>query len=192
MARKRANDREAQRNIRQRTKQHIENLEKKVKELEGGSRSSRMERLLQINQELETEIERLRSQLSLTSSTPSQRASEVPDDIYVQVKNELDWILESPFSWRNAVPAYILQPNAPISWHLINVNSEAASHNGNLPFHNPIVQYFQPVPTGPIELGKDINPVSRAKVDENGAFPARSSSPSPQAKGAKASYYSDL
>jgi TolA-binding protein len=105
LARKRANDREAQRNIRQRTKEHIENLEKKVKELEGGSRSSSMDRVLQRNQELEAEIDRLRSQLSSTTSTPSQIPTELSDDLYVQPKNELEWMPEPSLGWRTSAPA---------------------------------------------------------------------------------------
>lgn len=106
LARKRANDREAQRNIRQRTKEHIENLERKVKELEGGSRSSSMERVIQRNQELEAEIEKLRTQLSSTTSTPSQIPSELSDDIYAPSKNEIGWAPENTLGWSNAIPSH--------------------------------------------------------------------------------------
>lgn len=99
LARKRANDREAQRNIRQRTKEHIENLEKKVKELEGTGRSSSMERVLQRNHELEVEIEKLKSRLSSTTSTPSQMPSELSEDSYHAPKNELNWMPETNLGW---------------------------------------------------------------------------------------------
>jgi len=66
LERKRANDREAQRAIRQRTKDHIENLEKSISELRGTQESH--EKLVaatqQRNQELEDENVYLRRKLS--------------------------------------------------------------------------------------------------------------------------------
>ena len=49
---------------RQRTKEHIENLERKVKELEQGSRSGSIERVLKRNRELEEEVEKLKAQIT--------------------------------------------------------------------------------------------------------------------------------
>lgn len=97
LARKRANDREAQRNIRQRTKEHIENLERKVKELEAGSRSGSMERVLQRNKELEDEVEKLRAQISAShaSTPPSQSIQEIPEELLIPQKVTLDWMPES-------------------------------------------------------------------------------------------------
>jgi predicted Ser/Thr protein kinase len=66
LERKRANDREAQRAIRQRTKDHIEHLEKAVSELRGSHESS--EKIVAVtrqrNRELEEENAFLRSRLS--------------------------------------------------------------------------------------------------------------------------------
>lgn len=70
MARKRANDREAQRNIRQRTKEHIETLERKVKELEEEKREGTLEKVLRRNDELEHEVQKLRHQLSIQMGAP--------------------------------------------------------------------------------------------------------------------------
>ncbi|KAH6667378.1 hypothetical protein B0J14DRAFT_567392 [Halenospora varia] len=114
LARKRAKDREAQRNIRQRTKEHIETLEKKVKELEAGGRSSSIERVLKRNQELESDIERLRTQITSHYSTPQQIHSELADELFTPPKSELDWIPES--TWPGAVPSHIsaLNSNAEI------------------------------------------------------------------------------
>merc|ERR1711981_634007 len=85
LARKRANDREAQRNIRQRTKEHIENLERKVKELEQGSRSGSIERVLKRNRELEEEVEKLRAQITghHTPVLGAQAPPEIPEDLMV-------------------------------------------------------------------------------------------------------------
>lgn len=72
-----------------------------MKELESGSRSSSMERVLKRNQELESEIDRLRTQLSSTQSTPSQAQAELSEDMYSQPKNELGWMPES--NWAPSV-----------------------------------------------------------------------------------------
>ncbi|KAL9115939.1 MAG: hypothetical protein Q9227_000307 [Pyrenula ochraceoflavens] len=58
LERKRANDREAQRTIRQRTKEHIESLEKQVTEL-----TARGKQLDNANLELESQVAELKQQL---------------------------------------------------------------------------------------------------------------------------------
>ena len=64
LERKRANDREAQRAIRQRTKEHIEKLEKRIAELSSGSESNeQLLGALKRNKELEEENEILRTNL---------------------------------------------------------------------------------------------------------------------------------
>lgn len=66
LERKRANDREAQRAIRQRTKEHIEKLERRIAELTGGEDENEREQLvaaLKRNKELEDENAFLRSKL---------------------------------------------------------------------------------------------------------------------------------
>ncbi|KAF2656910.1 hypothetical protein K491DRAFT_595950 [Lophiostoma macrostomum CBS 122681] len=67
LERKRANDREAQRAIRQRTKDHIEGLEKKIRELaaqQDTNSSTKMIELMRRNEELEAENAVLRARLS--------------------------------------------------------------------------------------------------------------------------------
>lgn len=67
LERKRANDREAQRAIRQRTKDHIETLERQVRELTTqleSNGSSKMMDLMRRNDELEQENAVLRARLS--------------------------------------------------------------------------------------------------------------------------------
>ena len=59
LERKRANDREAQRIIRQRTREHIENLERQVAEL-----SEEKDQALQRNSELEAQIATLERQIT--------------------------------------------------------------------------------------------------------------------------------
>ncbi|PSN66903.1 hypothetical protein BS50DRAFT_600503 [Corynespora cassiicola Philippines] len=67
LERKRANDREAQRAIRQRTKDHIENLERQVRDLtaqQSTNTSQKMMELMRRNDELEQENAVLRTRLS--------------------------------------------------------------------------------------------------------------------------------
>lgn len=80
LERKRANDREAQRAIRQRTKDHIDTLERQVRDLTAQletSSSSKMMDLMRRNEELEQENAVLRARLSHAVSTlgvPEQTA----------------------------------------------------------------------------------------------------------------------
>jgi hypothetical protein len=67
LERKRANDREAQRTIRQRTREHIENLEHQVAEL--SAKGEQMDQVIQRNAALEAEIAHLRQQLTIMSSS---------------------------------------------------------------------------------------------------------------------------
>jgi myosin heavy subunit len=62
LERKRANDREAQRIIRQRTREHIENLERQVAEL--GEQKEQLNKALQHNAELEAQIAHLQQQVT--------------------------------------------------------------------------------------------------------------------------------
>lgn len=67
LERKRANDREAQRAIRQRTKDHIENLERQITELtaqQDTSNQSKLIELMQRNEELEQENTVLKTRLN--------------------------------------------------------------------------------------------------------------------------------
>ena len=61
LSRKRANDREAQRNIRQRTRDHIESLEQRIRDLSGDRQNERnLEEIQKRNEELEEELKRLK------------------------------------------------------------------------------------------------------------------------------------
>ena len=62
LERKRANDREAQRIIRRRTREHIENLERQVAEL--GDQKEQLNKALQHNSQLEAQIAALERQIA--------------------------------------------------------------------------------------------------------------------------------
>jgi hypothetical protein len=71
LARKRANDREAQRAIRARTKEHIENLERELEELRSASsRDDTVQDLLRKNRALEEELHRLKESMGITTNGP--------------------------------------------------------------------------------------------------------------------------
>jgi hypothetical protein len=64
LERKRANDREAQRAIRARTKEHIDRLEREISELKGNlNRDRTVQELLQKNRALEEELYRLKESM---------------------------------------------------------------------------------------------------------------------------------
>ncbi|ROW08186.1 hypothetical protein VPNG_06896 [Cytospora leucostoma] len=87
LARKRANDREAQRAIRARTKEHIERLECELEELKSKqNRDETVQDLLKRNKALESELKRLRKSMGLPHTDP------YPSSVY---ENELPSISSS-------------------------------------------------------------------------------------------------
>ncbi|KAI1086764.1 hypothetical protein F5B19DRAFT_118095 [Rostrohypoxylon terebratum] len=69
LARKRANDREAQRAIRARTKEHIENLEREIEDLRNHqNRDQTIQNLLRKNEALEEEVRQLRGSMGIRNS----------------------------------------------------------------------------------------------------------------------------
>jgi hypothetical protein len=76
LARKRANDREAQRAIRARTKEHIERLERELEELKSNqSRDKTVQELLRRNKVLEEELFRIKETVGVSmTSSPYQSA----------------------------------------------------------------------------------------------------------------------
>ncbi|KAH8586770.1 hypothetical protein B0O99DRAFT_695180 [Bisporella sp. PMI_857] len=127
LARKRANDREAQRNIRARTKEHIETLEKRVKELESGGRSSSVERIIQRNEQLEEEVEELRTQLARTQSIlPGERPSNISEELVITQKPGLEWLPDpesgaTPWMHRGSQ-----EPQTDSAGHLAHIGAGAS------------------------------------------------------------------
>ncbi|KAL3468216.1 hypothetical protein BJX64DRAFT_86377 [Aspergillus heterothallicus] len=76
LERKRANDREAQRTIRQRTKEHIERLELQVAELR--AKGDKFDEVMRRNAILENEIRALRHQLTVAGGSPGYQPLEEP------------------------------------------------------------------------------------------------------------------
>ena len=79
LARKRANDREAQRAIRARTKEHIERLEREIEELKSrNTRDETVQELLRRNKALEQEVTNLRKTLGLQTGRTYPPTRELP------------------------------------------------------------------------------------------------------------------
>ncbi|KAK6951440.1 hypothetical protein Daesc_007975 [Daldinia eschscholtzii] len=69
LARKRANDREAQRAIRARTKEHIESLEREIEELRSlRNRDQTIQTLLRRNKALEDELRQIRESIGINAT----------------------------------------------------------------------------------------------------------------------------
>ncbi|EQB47614.1 hypothetical protein CGLO_13221 [Colletotrichum gloeosporioides Cg-14] len=124
LARKRANDREAQRAIRARTKEHIERLERELEELKSErnrDQSQTVQELLRKNKALEEELFKLRESVgipngqsypnsvyddnlsSISGAVPSPRSSPFPSNGDYNVMQELG-------------PSYVPMPDASESW----------------------------------------------------------------------------
>ena len=79
-----------------------------------------MERVLARNRELESEIERLRGQASVQSTTPVSAAAvqqEIPEELLIPQKVELEWMPGANSTWPQAsLPPHIpaMQSEAPI------------------------------------------------------------------------------
>ncbi|KAL4818535.1 hypothetical protein BDW67DRAFT_182691 [Aspergillus spinulosporus] len=92
LERKRANDREAQRTIRQRTREHIERLELQVAELK--AKGDKFDEVVRRNALLETEIRALRHQLSMATGSPGS--------LDVMVLTLVDRLVEEPYNQQPA------------------------------------------------------------------------------------------
>ena len=120
LARKRANDREAQRAIRARTKEHIERLERELEELKGQhSRDKTVQDLLRRNKALEDELSRLRQDMGIVNSSPySAPAGTTPQRIQSRQVSKLtsSAVYEDNLSaGSGAIPSPRMSPLAPTS-----------------------------------------------------------------------------
>ncbi|VUC25300.1 unnamed protein product [Clonostachys rosea] len=125
LARKRANDREAQRAIRARTKEHIERLESELEELRSQqSRDKTLQELLRRNKALEEELRRLRETMGV-SLTSSPYSTPVYDDNLSTASGPITSPRTSPFPTSDFgssgqlpeyAPGYVPFPNNTESW----------------------------------------------------------------------------
>ncbi|KAF2865097.1 hypothetical protein BDV95DRAFT_653129 [Massariosphaeria phaeospora] len=119
LERKRANDREAQRAIRQRTKDHIDSLERQVRDLNAQletNSSGKMMELLRRNEELEQENAILRTRLSHAAAAMGDHngvpgsAPSPSDRMHIQPRRS------STGTVRNSVPEIATPGSQPGHW----------------------------------------------------------------------------
>ncbi|KAF4504112.1 hypothetical protein G6O67_008724 [Ophiocordyceps sinensis] len=111
LARKRANDREAQRAIRARTKEHIERLERELDEFRcNQSRDKTVQELLRRNRALEDEVRRLKDSNMSTSMTSSPYSAPAAYDDDLSVASTMPSPQMSPLP---SGPDYTSLPDYP-------------------------------------------------------------------------------
>jgi hypothetical protein len=134
LARKRANDREAQRAIRARTKEHIERLERELEELKSNqSRDKTVQELLRRNKALEEELFRIKETMGV-SMTPSPYQSAVYDDNLSTASGPVHSPRSSPFPQTDYSPiadyssqSYVPMPGNCEPWSSQVVSSTVSS-----------------------------------------------------------------
>ncbi|KAI1802154.1 hypothetical protein F4811DRAFT_555127 [Daldinia bambusicola] len=130
LARKRANDREAQRAIRARTKEHIESLEKEIEELRScQNRDQTIQALLRRNKALEEELYQIRESMGIhnagdqyhsvfnSSSPPGPHsfAQSAPQFSMMQNIASYGNISDGTDAWPTTVPCSISSASSPAS-----------------------------------------------------------------------------
>lgn len=134
LARKRANDREAQRAIRARTKEHIERLERELEELKSNqSRDKTVQELLRRNKALEEELFRMKETVGV-SITSSPYQSAVYDDNLSTGTGAVHSPRSSPFPQTDYSPlpdyspqSYVPLPSSCEPWSSQVVSSTVSS-----------------------------------------------------------------
>lgn len=118
LERKRANDREAQRAIRARTKEHIDRLEREITDLKSSlNRDRTVQELLQKNRALEEELYRLKE--SMRQSSGHSYPGSVYDDNLSSVSGAVPSPRSSPFpsggygGMAELGPSYVPLPDTP-------------------------------------------------------------------------------
>ncbi|KAH7304377.1 hypothetical protein B0I35DRAFT_414444 [Stachybotrys elegans] len=105
LERKRANDREAQRAIRQRTRVHIEKLEADVESLKASTSFKQLQALSQRNEELEREVAALKEALILASGPQTASYSPGTGDCTCLDYRPPPYAIQNPEQWLPATPA---------------------------------------------------------------------------------------
>ncbi|KAI0431235.1 hypothetical protein F5Y09DRAFT_202903 [Xylaria sp. FL1042] len=151
LARKRANDREAQRAIRARTKEHIENLEREIDELRSQqSRDQTVQDLLGRNRALEAEVRRLRESLGIRSTGHN-----------VPYPSSYNGSSSQPSSYGHSTPEYpIVSDMPPYS----NVPDTTSIWPSSVPCSLPSTVSSPSSPSAPEEYGNTYFPPNTSSV----------------------------
>ncbi|KAI0098922.1 hypothetical protein GGR51DRAFT_536938 [Nemania sp. FL0031] len=165
LARKRANDREAQRAIRARTKEHIENLEREIDELRSQqSRDQTVRDLLGKNRALEEEVRRLRESLGIRNAGPG-----------LQYPNSYNSSSSQPSPYGHSTPEYPIVPDLP---PYSNVHDTTNVWPASVPCSLPSTVSSPSSPAAPDDFGGNYFPANTSSaILERSSMPPTINSP---------------
>ncbi|CAI7596719.1 unnamed protein product [Penicillium palitans] len=134
LERKRANDREAQRSIRQRTKEHIEQLEAQVSTLQSQIaemrlQNERFDEVVRHNAILENEVIRLKHQVASLTGRPEFAS---PDEPMAPFRNE--WSLDEASSGALLPPHFTATSHTQRPSGLLASHRESHQHDWQQPY----------------------------------------------------------
>lgn len=166
LARKRANDREAQRAIRARTKEHIENLEREIDELRSQqSRDQTVRDLLGRNRALEEEVRRLRESLGIRNAG---HGLQYPTSAYPGSSSQ-------PSPYGNSTPEYPIMADLP---PYSNVHDPTGVWPASVPCSLPSTVSSPSSPSAPEDYGNNYFPPNTSSgIMERSSMPPAINSP---------------
>ncbi|OHW99426.1 bZIP transcription factor [Colletotrichum incanum] len=183
LARKRANDREAQRAIRARTKEHIERLERELEELKserGRDQSQTVQELLRKNKALEEELFKLRESMGVPNGQSYPNSGTAASS----VASSSAWL---PLVRADSAPVYDDNLSS-ISGAVPSPRSSPFPSNGDYNVMQELGPSYVPMPDASESWGPGIpvsvpstvsSPSSSANTDEYGAGYIPTSVPAP-------------
>ncbi|KAK1579530.1 uncharacterized protein LY79DRAFT_592810 [Colletotrichum navitas] len=183
LARKRANDREAQRAIRARTKEHIERLERELEELKserGRDQSQTVQELLRKNKALEEELFKLRESMGVPNGQSYPNSGMAASS----VASSSAWL---PLVRADSAPVYDDNLSS-ISGAVPSPRSSPYPSNGDYNVMQELGPSYVPMPDASESWGPGIpvsvpstvsSPSSSANTDEYGAGYIPTSVPAP-------------
>ncbi|KAI0879008.1 hypothetical protein GGS24DRAFT_276719 [Hypoxylon argillaceum] len=165
LARKRANDREAQRAIRARTKEHIENLEREIDELRSQqSRDQTVRDLLGRNRALEDEVRRLRESLGIRNAGPA-----------LQYPNSYNNSSSQASPYGHSTPEYPMVSDLP---PYSNVHDTTSVWPSSVPCSLPSTVSSPSSPAAPDDFGSNYFPAhTSSAILERSSMPPTINSP---------------
>ncbi|KAI8946926.1 hypothetical protein F4801DRAFT_592967 [Xylaria longipes] len=165
LARKRANDREAQRAIRARTKEHIENLEREIDELRSQqSRDQTVRDLLGRNRALEEEVKQLRESLGIRTARSG-----------LSYPNSYHGSSSQQSSYGHSTPEYPMVSDLP---PYSNVHDTTNVWPGSVPCSLPSTVSSPSSPAAPEDYGNNyFTPNTSSTILERSSMPPTIHSP---------------
>lgn len=141
LARKRANDREAQRAIRARTKEHIERLEREIEELKSrNTRDETVQELLRRNKALEQEVAALRKTLGLQTGRTYPPTRELAPSCLARSVNST----RPSTNLSIAYPETVSAAGSEVSSRTSSFGQNSGEYSGLPPFGSPYMPTSEP------------------------------------------------